>query len=88
MRYLHERLHTLREGIAGDSIRPKTWLLKELSQILPIARVDDEVIVPDLVRLYDGVTLMKNTDWAKRVELDQIACNILNSQEERYRGMV
>lgn len=88
MKYLHERLHTLREGIAGSSPRTIRWILNEISQILPIARIDDSHIVPELLRLQKGLETTEDNDWGKRVELDQIASNILNYQERRYREIL
>ena len=85
LKRLHNRLHTLREGIAGDSFRNVVWLCTEALELLNIAKVVDPEIVPDLEKLKCGLVTLINEDVDNRVELDQIACKILNEQEDRVR---
>jgi len=85
LRYLHEKLTTLREGIAGSAPRKRSWLLKEIREISEIAATDDPVISKELLKIEEGIINMSDDDMRKRIEIDQIACKILNDQEDRIR---
>jgi len=83
MRYLHEKLHAFREGIAGDNIKPAAWLKKELREIIPIAELDDPRILANLANIERMLEELHGLNMRLRIEIDQIVCKIINEQDQR-----
>ncbi len=82
---LHEDLHSLREGIGGDDWKTPEWLQRKIKDILAQAYTASPIDIDAIRELQAQLATLqeseKSYDVAKRIEIDQLACRILNAQE-------
>lgn len=88
MRALHEKLHRLREGIAGDAPTDLKSLLIQCYEVAHLAWLDDPKLFPMINRLaLDLKELKKRDTMEERVRIDQYVCEALNDQEIRVKAV-
>jgi hypothetical protein len=87
---LHEKLHTLREGIGGVDWKTPEFLNRLCQDVLNMSNTyakEDTTDLKKLKKQLETLTETENTyDVHKRLEIDELACNILNNQEKRIKG--
>lgn len=87
----HQRLHSFREAIAGSPRCHKSpeWLQQEVVVLIGQAHDFDPVVIEGLRKIKRELVSLNIYDtMERRVEIDQLACDLLNDQERRLRGQV
>jgi hypothetical protein len=85
----HEKLHSLREGIGGSDWKRPEFLSQRVKELVGLAEKCSPIDVKPLKELQKQLLTLIETestyDVHKRIEIDELACKILNDQEKRLR---
>jgi hypothetical protein len=77
---LHEKLHSLREGVGGSYQKKPSFLRTEIRRIMNTETIDN-ILLTQLLSIRDQLDNLTEDNFTLRLKIDEQLCNILNTQE-------